>query len=215
MDQAPPQIVVASAPAPQMSPLWKAILEAGPLLLFFAAYYLGNRYGGLDAAGNKVGIYWATGSAIFASLVAVAAYWFKLRRVPAAPLITFLVVGVFGGITLALQDPDFVKMKPTAVYALFAAALFGGLATGRLFLKGVFGEVFSLTDKGWRVLTIRWGLFFVTMAVLNEAVWRSFSEGAWVNFKVWAILPITMIFGALQYPILKRYGVAPETEEAP
>ncbi|MDD2869855.1 septation protein A [Neomegalonema sp.] len=185
-----------------MSPLWKAALEAGPLLLFFGAYYLGD-------------IYWATGAAIFASLVAVAAYWFKIGRVPAAPLITFLVVGVFGGITLALQDPDFVKMKPTAVYLLFAAALFGGLSTGRLFLKGVFGEVFSLTDRGWRVLTIRWGLFFLTMAVLNEVVWRSFSEGAWVNFKVWAILPLTMIFAGAQYPVLKRYGIEPDPDKAP
>lgn len=192
MDQAPTQIAPA-AREPQMGAGWKAALEAGPLLLFFAAYYLGD-------------IYWATGSAILASLVAVAAYWFKIGRVPAAPLITFLVVGVFGGITLFLQDPDFVKMKPTAVYILFASALFGGLAMGKLFLRGVFGEVFSLTDAGWRILTIRWGLFFVAMAIANEFVWRSFSEGAWVNFKVWAILPITMLFGAAQYPVLKRHG---------
>lgn len=196
MDQAPTQIA-PPAREPQMGAGWKAALEAGPLLLFFAAYYLGD-------------IYWATGSAILASLVAVAAYWFKIGRVPAAPLITFLVVGVFGGITLFLQDPDFVKMKPTAVYVLFAGALFGGLAMGKLFLRRVFGEVFTLTDEGWRILTIRWGLFFVAMAVLNEVVWRSFSEGAWVNFKVWAILPLTMLFGAAQYPVLKRHGAEQE-----
>ncbi len=213
MDQAPPRIV-ATPPAretqPQMNPLWKAVLEAGPLLLFFLAYWMGNKY-----AGEGEGIYWATGSAIFASLVAVAAYWFKLGRVPAAPLITFLVVGVFGGITLFLHDPDFVKMKPTAVYLLFAGALFGGLYMGKLFLRGVFGEVFSLTDQGWRVLTIRWGWFFVTMAVVNELVWRNMSEGAWVNFKVWAILPITMIFGAAQYPVLKRYAAEDNETKTP
>lgn len=199
MDQAPTQIA-APASAPQMSPLWKLALEFGPLLCFFVAYVFGD-------------IFWATGAAIAASLFSVAVYWLKLRRVPAAVLITFFVVGVLGGITLLLQDPDFVKMKPTAVYLLFAGALLGGLWKGKILLSKIMGEALALTPEGWRSLTLHWGVFFLAMAAANEIVWRGFPEHVWVNFKVWAIPPITLAFGILELVLHRRHLI--ETAETP
>jgi intracellular septation protein len=96
-------------------------------------------------------------------------------------------------------------MKPTIINLLFAGVLLGGLLTGRPLLKLLFGEAFNLTEEGWRKLTLRWMVFFVVMAVLNEIVWRNFSEAAWVNFKVFGILPLTLIFAMSQIGLIKRY----------
>jgi intracellular septation protein len=112
---------------------------------------------------------------------------------------------VFGGLTLWLQDEQFIKIKPTLVNALFAGALFTGLLAGRSLLKIVFGEVFRLTDEGWRKLTFRWACFFTFLAVLNEVVWRSFSTDVWVSFKVFGIMPLTMIFAIAQMGLLKQH----------
>jgi intracellular septation protein len=126
-------------------------------------------------------------------------------RVPVMPLVTGVFVLVFGGLTLWLQDEQFIKIKPTLVNALFAGALFTGLLTGRSLLKIVFGEVFRLTDEGWRKLTFRWACFFMFLAVLNEVVWRSFSTDVWVSFKVFGIMPLTMIFAIAQMGLLKQH----------
>ena len=128
------------------------------------------------------------------------------------PVVTAVIVVVFGGLTLALQNETFIKLKPTLVYLLFAATLLGGLVFKKPLLGMVFDSVFNLTDEGWRKLTLRWGVFFLVLAVLNEIVWRNFSTDAWVNFKVFGFLPITMIFAAAQFPLLQRYSV-PETPE--
>ena len=126
-------------------------------------------------------------------------------RVPVMPLVTGVFVLVFGGLTLWLQDEQFIKIKPTLVNALFAGALFTGLLAGRSLLKIVFGEVFRLTDEGWRKLTLRWACFFTFLAVLNEVVWRSFSTDVWVSFKVFGIMPLTMIFAIAQMGLLKKH----------
>jgi intracellular septation protein len=119
--------------------------------------------------------------------------------------VTGIFVLVFGGLTLWLQDDHFIKIKPTIVNGLFAAILFGGLVTGRLFLKIVFGDVMRLSEEGWRSLTVRWALFFVFLAILNEIIWRGFSTDAWVAFKVFGIMPITFLFAIAQIGLLKRY----------
>jgi intracellular septation protein len=172
----------------------KLIVELGPLLVFF----IGN---------SRYGIFAGTAAFMAATVVSLAASQILLKRIATMPLITGVFVLVFGGPTLWLQDAEFIKIKPTIVNGLFAAILFGGLLTKRLFLKVVFGDVMQLSEEGWRVLTLRWTLFFVFLALLNELVWRSFSTDTWVAFKVFGIMPITFLFALAQVGILKKYEI--------
>jgi intracellular septation protein len=172
----------------------KLIVELGPLLVFF----IGN---------SRYGIFAGTAAFMAATVVSLVASQILLKRIATMPLITGVFVLVFGGLTLWLQDAEFIKIKPTIVNGLFAAILFGGLLTKRLFLKVVFGDVMQLSEEGWRVLTLRWTLFFVFLALLNELVWRSFSTDTWVAFKVFGIMPITFLFALAQVGILKKYEI--------
>jgi intracellular septation protein len=172
----------------------KLVVELGPLLVFF----VGN---------SRYGIFAGTAAFMAATVVSLAASQILLKRIATMPLITGVFVLVFGGLTLWLQDAEFIKIKPTIVNGLFAAILFGGLLTKRLFLKVVFGDVMQLSEEGWRVLTLRWTLFFVFLALLNELVWRSFSTDTWVAFKVFGIMPITFLFALAQVGILKKYEI--------
>ncbi len=173
----------------------KLAVEFGPLLVFFIA-------------NSHYGIYTGTGAFMVATVIALAISQTFLGRIAIMPLITGIFVLVFGGLTLWLQDDHFIKMKPTIVNALFATILFGGLATGRLFLKIVFGDVMRLSEEGWRILTLRWGLFFVFLAILNEVMWRGFSTDTWVAFKVFGIMPITFVFALAQIGVLKKYEIS-------
>jgi len=170
----------------------KLLVELGPLVVFF----VGNA---------RFGIFAGTGAFMVATLVALAVSRALLGRIPTMPLVSGVFVLVFGGLTLWLQDDQFIKLKPTIVNGLFAAILFGGLAAGKSLLKVVFDDVFRLTEDGWRQLTLRWALFFVFLAVLNEIVWRSSSTDFWVSFKVFGIMPITMVFAIAQVGLLKRH----------
>lgn len=172
--------------------LIKLVVEFGPLLVFFVA-------------NSRFGIYTGTGAFMVATVISLIASWTLLGRIAVMPLITSVFVLVFGGLTLWLQDDHFIKIKPTIVNGLFAAILIGGLATGRLFLKIVFGEVMRLSEDGWRILTLRWALFFVFLAGLNEVMWRFFSTDTWVAFKVFGIMPITFVFALCQIGLLKKY----------
>jgi intracellular septation protein len=121
-------------------------------------------------------------------------------------MVTAVIVVVFGGLTLVLHDDTFIKMKPTIVYLLFAGLLLGGLAFNKPLLAMVFDSVFDLNEEGWRKLTLRWAIFFLALAVLNEIVWRTQSTDFWVSFKAFGVLPLTFIFAALQYPLLQKYA---------
>jgi intracellular septation protein len=173
--------------------LLKLLVEVGPLAVFFLVNWRTNN------------IYWATGTFMVATLASLVASRILFGRIPVMPLVTGVFVMVFGGLTLWLQDDHFIKMKPTFVNALFAGALFVGLLLGQSFLKILFGEVFRLTEEGWRKLTFRWACFFVFLAVLNEIVWRSVSTDTWVSFKVFGIMPLTMAFAVAQVGLLRRY----------
>ena len=129
----------------------------------------------------------ATALFMVATAIALSVSWLLTRTLPIMPLVSGAVVFVFGALTLWLQDETFIKMKPTIVNSLFAAVLLGGLAFGKSLLGYVFDSAFKLDAEGWRKLTLRWGLFFVFLAVVNEIVWRSFSTDTWVAFKVWGI----------------------------
>jgi intracellular septation protein len=146
---------------------------------------------------------------MLATIVALLAAWRLLGRVTAVPVMTAVLVVVFGGLTFYLDDPSFIKLKPTIINLLFAGVLVVGLATGRPLLKVLLGEAFRLTEAGWRKLTVRWAVFFFALAILNEVVWRNFSESAWVNFKVFGIVPLTILFAMAQIPLIKRYEPGP------
>jgi len=181
-------------PARTMHPLTKFALEMGPLVVFFIA-------------NGRAGIYYATGAFMVATFIALALMWILARKIAVMPLISAAVVLVFGTLTLWLQDDHFIKMKPTMVNALFGIALLGGLAFKKPLLPYVLGDVFKLNDEGWRKLTVRWGVFFLLMAVLNEIVWRSVSTDTWVAFKTFGYLPLTFIFAMAQVPLMTRHGV--------
>lgn len=172
--------------------LIKLAVELGPLLAFFIA-------------NARAGIFWGTGVFMVATAVSLFVSRALLGRIPTMPLVTGVFVLIFGGLTLWLQDDLFIKLKPTIVNSLFALILFGGLAFGKSLLKHVFGEVMRLTDEGWRQLTMRWGLFFIALAIVNEVVWRSFSTDFWVSFKVFGIMPLTMLFALSQVGLMKRH----------
>ena len=181
---------------PQLNPFLKLALDLGPLGLFFFA-------------NSHYGIFVATGTFMVAVLAALAVSYAMTRQLPIMPVITAIIVVVFGGLTLFLHDATFIKVKPTIIYALFGAVLFGGLAFNKPLLGVVFDSMFSLTEKGWRKLTLRWAIFFVVLAVLNEIIWRNTSTNVWVDFKVFGVMPLTLVFGALQMPLIKKYAIEP------
>ncbi|MBV8755587.1 MAG: septation protein A [Hyphomicrobiales bacterium] len=186
---------------PPVNPFLKLSLELGPLILFFVA-------------NSRWGIFTATGVFMVAVMVALVASYKLLHRVPIMTVVSAVVVIVFGGLTLVLQNDVFIKIKPTIIYLLFCATLLGGLALGKPLLALVFDSVFDLTAEGWRKLTWRWALFFLALAVVNEIVWRTQTTDAWLSFKVFGVVPLTFLFAASQYPLLTRYD-AKKVEEKP
>lgn len=176
------------------NPWLKLSLELGPLLVFFFA-------------NGRFGIFVATAAFMVAMAVALAASWMINRRLAIMPLVTGIVVAVFGTLTLVLHDDTFIKMKPTIVNSLFGGALLGGLVFGKTLLGYVFDGAFHLDETGWRKLTIRWGLFFFLLAILNELIWRTQTTEFWVAFKVWGIMPLTLIFSLAQLPLLTRHAI--------
>lgn len=191
------QPVKPAGAATAPSPMLKLLIEVGPLVAFFAAY-------------GRAGIYWATGVLMAATVVALVASWRLLGKISAVPVVTAVLVVIFGGLTFALDDPRFIKMKPTMINIIFAIALVIGVAMGKSPLKMMLGEAFSLTTQGWKVLSYRWAAFFIVLAVANEVVWRNFSESAWVNFKVFGILPLTFLFAMAQIGVIRRYEDKPD-----
>ncbi len=193
----------------EINPILKLALELGPLLVFFFANtrgeWLAQQFPSLAALGAP--IYIATALFMVATAVALSASWLLTRTLPIMPLVSGVIVFVFGGLTLWLNDDTFIKMKPTIVNTLFGVVLLGGLFFGKALLGYVFDSAFKLDAEGWRKLTFRWGLFFLFLAVTNEVVWRSFDTDTWVAFKVWGIMPITLIFTFSQMPLIMRHSL--------
>jgi intracellular septation protein len=182
----------AAAPRPKaLNPVVKLVLELGPLALFFAAY-------------SKLGIFAATGVLMAAVLVTLGVSYALLRRIPIMPLVTAVIVVIFGSLTLIFHDETLIKIKPTALYVLFGAALFAGLALKKPLLKVLFDGALHVTEEGWRILTWRWAFFFLALAVLNEIVWRTQTTDLWVKFKTFGFLPLTLLFALAQAPLIMR-----------
>jgi intracellular septation protein len=204
----------------QLNPVLKLTLELGPLLLFFFANSRPTLFEpwfkplipAAVASGERAGIFYATAVFMVAIVAALIVSYALTRRLPVMALITAVVVVVFGGLTLLLQDELFIKLKPTIIYLLFAIVLFGGIVFRKPLLAMVFDQMFHLTEEGWRKLTLRWALFFLALAVLNEIVWRTQSTDTWVTFKVFGVVPLTFVFAALQYPLLMKHDASEKKE---
>jgi intracellular septation protein len=178
----------------RLNPFLKLALELGPLGLFFVA-------------NQRADIFVGTGVFVVATVIALAVHYALVRKLPIMPIVSGVVVVVFGGLTLFLQDELFIKLKPTIVNTLFGLVLLGGLYFRKPLLAVVLDSMFDMSDEGWRKLTLRWALFFFVLAVLNEVVWRTQSTDFWVSFKVFGIMPLTIAFALAQTPLLMRYEV--------
>lgn len=199
----------------------KLALEIGPIAVFFLGFQyaddllenpgiadaLASVIGPAALAGTSGPILIATVLFMIAIAVSLSVSWAMTRTLPKMAVVTAVVVAVFGGLTLWLQDDTFIKMKPTIVNCIFALILGFGLLQGRSFLKDLMGEALPLTDEGWMIFTRRWLGFFLILAVINEVVWRTQSTDFWVNFKTFANMPLTLVFMASQWPLLKRHSL--------
>ena len=178
--------------SPKLGQGMKLLIEMGPLVAFFIANWKG-------------GIFWGTGVFMVATLIALAVSWTLTRKIAMVPLVSAVFVALFGALTLWLHSDLFIKVKVTLINALFGAVLLGGVAFGRSYLKLIMGEAMKLSEEAWRTLSIRWGLFFLAMAVLNEIVWRTQTTDTWVNFKVFGLLPLTLVFALANAPFMARH----------
>ena len=196
-----------AAPAPRrtINPILKLVLELGPLALFFIAY-------------SRLGLIGATGVMMVTVVVTLSVSYALLRRLPIMPLVTAIIVVIFGSLTLIFHNETFIKMKPTVLYLLFGGALLGGLAFNRPLLPVLFDGALNVTAEGWRKLTWRWAFFFLALAVLNEIVWRGTAHylpaaeatDAWVKFKTFGFLPLTLLFALSQAPLIMKYEAKDE-----
>ena len=182
-----------------MNPILKLVLELGPLGVFFFGNY-------------KFGIFPATAAFMVAMLVSLVVSYAVSRKLPIMPLVTAVFVLIFGGLTLYLHNDIFIKLKPTMVNGFFAATLFGGMVYGKALIRMPFEAALPpMTDEGWAKLNVRWAWFFVFLAILNEVIWRNFSTNAWVDFKVFALTPITLVFSLAQLRLIMQHQI-PEAE---
>ena len=214
------QPMTSDAPK-EINPILKLLLEVGPLGVFFFGFNYGSDIAkspsvapllesvlSADAMASDQGpILVATALFMVAIAISLAASWALTRTLPKMAIVTGVVVAVFGGLTLWLQDETFIKMKPTIVNGIFAIILGFGLLQGKSYLKMLMGEAMPLTDEGWMIFTKRWVMFFIYLALVNELVWRTQSTEFWVSFKTFANIPMTFIFIACQWPLLQRHGI--------
>ncbi len=173
----------------------KFITDFGPLLIFFTFYYRSEK-----------NLTVAIPPFIVATIIALAVVWFLEKKIPMVPLLGGIFITLFGGLTIYFDNPIFIYIKPTIINILFGCGLLvGKFFTDEPLLKKMLGNSLSLTEEGWKVLNSRWVYFFFGLALLNEIIWRTQSEEFWVNFKVWGILPITIIFTAFQLSVINKF----------
>jgi len=175
----------------------KFVTDFGPLVVFFFFYYNGDK-------NLKIAI----PPFIIATLISLFVVWVIEKKIPMVPLVSGILITLFGGLTIYFDNAIFLYIKPTIINVLFGLALLlGKFFTDEPILKKIMGKSLSLTSQGWNLLNKRWIYFFFGIAILNECVWRTQSEEFWVNFKVWGLLPITFIFTAFQVPLISKYKI--------
>ena len=210
-----------AAAKPATSPWLKMTLELGPLILFFFANARPKLFAPyahlvLPAhllVGENAGLFTATAVLIPAVLIALAVSYAQIRRLPVMPLVTAILVVIVGALTIYFQDPRFIKMKPTILYAVFGLALLGGLYLKKPILEVVLDNAMPLTEVGWRILTLRWGLFFLALAILNEVIWRTQSNNVWVAFKFPGVVILIFLFTLAQVPLMMRHELKEDKAE--
>ena len=175
-----------------MKSVYKLFIDIGPLAIFFIFY-------------TRSGLQEAILPLMIATVIAVIISYVLERKIPIMATMGAGIVLIFGGLTIYFNDEIFIKMKPTIINAIFAMILYGGVLFKKPLLKYLLGAALKLEEKGWKILTQRWIAFFITLAILNEIVWRTQTTDFWVNFKVFGILPITFIFTMTQFPLIKKY----------
>ena len=177
--------------------LIKFITDFGPLIIFFSFYY---------KSGKNLQI--AIPPLVIATIISIIIVWILEKKIPFVPLLGGVLITFFGGLTIYFENPVFIYMKPTIINIIFATALFfGKYFTSEPILKKILGKTMPLNNEGWNKLNLRWIFFFFFLAILNEFIWRTQSEEFWVNFKVWGMLPITIIFTAFQIPLINKYKI--------
>ena len=181
-----------------MKPVTKSLIEFGPLLAFF----IGNWKGG---------VFWGTGIFMVATVIALIASWMLNGKLAKVPLFSAVFVGIFGGLTIWLHNDIFIKVKVTLINGLLGLTLLGGLYYGKLFIKSIMGEAVKLPQEAWRVLTLRWGFFFLGVAVLNELIWRNVSTDMWINFKVFGLVGLTLVFALANAPFMAKHMIEDDT----
>lgn len=187
---------------PALSPGLRALLDYGPLVVF------------LVTNSRSEDPILATGAFMVAAVLAMAVSWFVERKVTPMAVVTIVIVLVFGGLTVILKDEKFIQLKPTLVYGLLAGVLLGGLLFGKVLLQPLLGSAMQLSEEGWRGMSLRWGLFFVFLAILNEVMRRVLEFDGWLQFKVWGTIALTFGFVFTQLPFLTKHQLAPPGEEA-
>lgn len=185
--------------SPQNRQMLKNLAEYGPLVVFFVLYYT-----------NK-DLFWATGGLLIATVISVLLTYYIERRLPFLPIFTAFAVGIFGGLTLILQDDLFIKIRPTVVNIIFGLVLLIGLVKNKLFLKILLSKALQISDYAWRIMTIRWSIFFFILALLNEIVWRTQDEEFWVNYKVFGVMLLNFFFLAFHIPFIQRNQIKETT----
>ncbi|MCO6188082.1 septation protein A [Rhizobium sp. L1K21] len=194
---------------PKENGLLKFVLELGPIIVFFFANlrgeWLEKTFPPLSELGGPLFV--ATAFFMVATVLSLVVSKIVFKHLPLMPLVSCGIVLAFGGLGIYLHNELFIKMKPTIINAIFGTVLLGGLFFGKSLLGYVFNSAFNLDDEGWRKLTFRWGIFFFFLAILNEVVWRNFSDEAWISFKLWGTMPITILFTMLQMPMIMRHTV--------
>ncbi len=203
------------------APWLKLTLELGPLILFFFANARPKLFAPFAErvlpaqllAGENAGLFTATAVLIPAVVIALVVSYLRTKRLPMMPLVTAMLVVIFGALTLYFQDPRFIKMKPTILYCAFGAALIGGLVFNKPMLPVMLDNAMNLTARGWRILTLRWGAFFFVLALLNEIVWRTQSNNVWVAFKFPGTVIIIFLFTISQVPLMMRHELKEENAE--
>jgi intracellular septation protein len=183
-----------------LNPQIKLILDLLPLATFFVGY-------------KWLGLMGATALLLGVTLAILAFTYAVERRVALSPLITAIAVSIFGGLTLWLHDERFIKIKPTLIYCIFSAILIGGCVMRKNLLKPLLGTALHMSERGWYLLSLRWGAFFLSLAALNECIWRNFSTDVWVNFKVFGVLGLTFTFALAQAGFIERHSIPPEPEK--
>ena len=190
-------------------PFSKLILEIGPLIIFFLCYYKApipeNILNDIDAA-NLFKIIFATKIFVPAILIALFISWLQTKKIAKMPLITAILVVVFGGLTIWLNNPVFIKMKPTIIYLIFSAVLGYGLLNKKSYIKYLMGSAIPMNEEGWFLLSKRFAVFFIILALTNEIIWRFFSQDFWVNFKTFGLPILLIIFMAMQINLFNKYS---------